>query len=260
MAYMTDENGNYKRTVRCGHCYEKGHNKSACPKRKQDLLDNVERYTKELAEENWAADDWQRKNCERYLSHSKQQLEKMASRGKGRKCGFCGEQGHTRRTCTHRKQKVEEETTKTIRLRKESAKRMIAAGFGPGTLVKATTYNSNVARLAVVTNVKIGNLFPGNQVSRTVYFHGAQCVEVQWVAPVEDNWGGRPQVRTSCYLPLNFANIDDIPEHEWYRNPQNNSCEVVSTADVSEDDLYKYSDVEWDVVSKQVLEEIVDPK
>ena len=49
MAYITDKNGNYKRTVRCSHCYEKEHNKSACPKRKQDLKDNVERYTKELA-------------------------------------------------------------------------------------------------------------------------------------------------------------------------------------------------------------------
>ena len=78
MAYITDENGNYKRTVRCGHCYEKGHNKSACPERKKDLKANVERYTKELAE-NKFAHDYQRDNTERYLRHSAKQLEAMAN-------------------------------------------------------------------------------------------------------------------------------------------------------------------------------------
>ena len=50
MAYITDENGNYKRTVRCGHCYEKGHNKGSCESRKTNLRENIERYTEQLAE------------------------------------------------------------------------------------------------------------------------------------------------------------------------------------------------------------------
>jgi len=41
MAYMTDENGNYKRTVTCGHCYEKGHNKSSCKSMRQRLRERI---------------------------------------------------------------------------------------------------------------------------------------------------------------------------------------------------------------------------
>jgi hypothetical protein len=31
MAYIRDENGNYKRTVRCSYCYDTGHSQRTCP-------------------------------------------------------------------------------------------------------------------------------------------------------------------------------------------------------------------------------------
>ena len=83
MAYKVDENGNYQRTVRCSHCYEVGHNKSSCPKRKQDLKDNIARYTKELEEDNFS-EPWYKENTERYLANSKEQLAKMTQKGKKR--------------------------------------------------------------------------------------------------------------------------------------------------------------------------------
>ena len=97
MAYMTDENGNYKRTVRCGHCYEKGHNKGSCPKRKQDLKTNIEAYSKQLAEDKFR-NSYDRECIERYLRRSKEQLHKMETKDQNRKCGYCSEPGHTRRT------------------------------------------------------------------------------------------------------------------------------------------------------------------
>ena len=33
MSWITDENGNYKRSVRCSYCYHSGHSRRACPDR-----------------------------------------------------------------------------------------------------------------------------------------------------------------------------------------------------------------------------------
>ena len=53
MAYMTDENGNYKRTVRCGYCYEKGHNKSSCPEFRKHLREQIANSKAALAKDEW---------------------------------------------------------------------------------------------------------------------------------------------------------------------------------------------------------------
>tara|TARA_Y100001963_G_scaffold158977_1_gene260662 strand:+ start:2266 stop:3033 length:768 start_codon:yes stop_codon:yes gene_type:complete len=255
MAYMTDENGNYKRTVRCGYCYEKGHNKSACPKRKQDLKQNIERYTEELASSTASADDWQRKNAERYLRNAKDQLHKMETRGQNRKCGFCGEPGHTRRTCPERKRQTGEQLAKTIDVRRRAAERMMAAGFGPGALVK--THGES---LAVVTEVDFENLTPSHAVSQDSYFYGAQLVKFQYLVPKEDSWGGRPTTHGSCYVPIDYLNIDDIPEQNWYRNPENRSCELLSGVELSEDTLLSENSIDKKKVAKWVISNIVDPK
>ena len=105
MSYIVDKNGNYKRTVRCSHCYELGHNQSSCGKRKIDIAENVERYTEQLKDKN--LDDWRRSCIEGYLRGSNSQLEKIKNRGKNRKCGFCSSEGHTRRTCKDRKSETD---------------------------------------------------------------------------------------------------------------------------------------------------------
>ena len=254
MAYITDENGHYKRTVRCGHCYEKEHNKSACPKRKQDLKDNVERYTKELAE-NKFVHDYQRTNTERYLNHSKKQLETMANRGKNRKCGFCSEPGHTRRTCSHRKEQTKEHLAKTMDIRKKAAARMMDAGFGPGSLISV----KGGEHLAVVTEVRFDDIVQGHAPSRDAYFHGAHGIRYQYVVPVQDRWAGI-QTQGGCYFPLEYLNINDIPENEWYRNPSNETCELMSPVTVSEDALLTEQTIGEKQVTKWVIDNIVDPK
>lgn len=255
MAYMTDENGNYKRTVRCGYCYEKGHNKSACPKRKVDLKENVERYTKELAE-NKFAHDYERSNIERYLRNAKDSLHKMETRGQNRKCGFCGDPGHTRRTCPERKRQATEQLTKTLHVRKRTAERMMAVGFGPGALIRTTSNE----KLAVVTEVDFENLAASHAVSQDTYFHGAQLIRFQYLVPKEDSWGGRPTTNGSCYIPMDYLNIDDIPQESWYRNPENRSCELLSSVEVSEDTLLSEASIDAKKVEKWVISNIVDPK
>ena len=260
MAYMTDENGNYKRTVRCGHCYEKGHNKSACPKRKQDLKDNIEHYTKELANSTAPADDWQRQNMERYLRRSKDQLHKMETRGKNRKCGFCGEVGHTRRTCPDRKAKVSSETANAVALRKEVAERMIIDGYGPGALVQVShPVERGQTSLAVITKVHLDNMRPDQKVSSTEYFNGHRGIEYQYVIPMKDRWGSSYQ-HGSCYVPLEYMNTDDLPAHEWYRDPNNPTTVLLSGVVMSEDILLPSSAVDKKQVSKWITDNVVDPK
>tara|TARA_R110000824_G_scaffold100088_2_gene237890 strand:- start:3598 stop:4362 length:765 start_codon:yes stop_codon:yes gene_type:complete len=254
MAYITDENGNYKRTVRCGHCYEKGHNKSACPERKKNLAENVERYTKELAENKFES-DWQRQNAQRYLDRSKQQLHKMATRGQNRKCGFCSSPGHTRRTCTDRKEQTKTRLTETLDIRKKTAQRMIDAGFGPGSLVSV-----GGERLAVITEVRFNDIRKSHVPSKDDYFQGAHGIKFQYLVPKPDNWGGAPQTAGHCYFPVEYLNIDDIPQDEWYRNPSNDSCELVSGVVVSEDSLLTEDTIGEKQMEKWVIENLVDPK
>ncbi len=261
MAYMTDENGNYKRTVRCGYCYEKGHNKSACPKRKKDLKNNIERYTQELAESTAPADDMQRMRTERYLQHSKEQLHKMESRGKNRACGFCGNLGHTRRTCPDRKQKLANELAKVLDARERVADRMRDHGFGPGSLISVDAPSHHEQALAVVTKVDFTDLTNRHVVRKDEYFYGLSAVYFNYVVPQEDNWSNTPRTAGSCYVPLEYMNIDDIHENEWYRTPENRTCTLLSSVDVSEDDLLtekSYGDTKE--VEKWVLDNLVDPR
>ena len=53
MAYTTDANGNYKRTVRCGYCYETGHNKSSCEAKKESHKSKIAIYEQQLAKDDF---------------------------------------------------------------------------------------------------------------------------------------------------------------------------------------------------------------
>jgi len=260
MAYITDENGNYKRTVRCGHCYDKGHNKSACSKRKQDLKENIERYTKELAEGGFAH-DYQRANSERYLRHSKEQLHKMETRGQNRKCGFCGDVGHTRRTCPERKRQTAEQLTKTLDIRKKVISRMLDAGFGPGALISIGQDDNHRHIMAIVQSVDVGIVAPSHAISRDRYFYGISgAIKFQYVVPKKDSWTDRHHTNGSCYMPPEFLNIDDIPQDEWYRQATNHTCELLSSVNISEDCLVDPGALDEKKVEKWVINNIVDSR
>jgi hypothetical protein len=114
MSYRTDENGNYVRTVRCGNCWGKGHNKSKCPEEKA-------RYERAKLEDpdSWFVADYERRKAKR----SK------------RACGYCREGGHTRRTCQH----FVNDKQKTVTLNKEWRAQALDffknLGLGVGSLV-----------------------------------------------------------------------------------------------------------------------------
>lgn len=260
MAYITDENGNYKRTVRCGYCYEKGHNKSACPKRKVDLKENIERYTKELTEDKFSR-EWEKTNTERYLRNAKEALHKMETRGQNRKCGFCGDVGHTRRTCPERKRQTAEQLAKTIDIRKKVISRMLDAGFGPGALVSVGQDHDNRPIMAIVQSVDLGIVAPSHAITRDQYFYGISgAIKFQYVVPKKDSWSDRHYTDGSCYMPPEFLNVDDIPQHEWYRQPSNSTCTLLSRSDISEDCLVAPEVLDEKKVEKWVINNIVDQR
>tara|TARA_R110002074_G_scaffold10603_1_gene40071 strand:- start:278 stop:463 length:186 start_codon:yes stop_codon:yes gene_type:complete len=57
-----------------------------------------------------------------------------------------------------------------------------------------------------------------------------------------------------------YLNIDDIPESEWYRNPNNAEAQLLSGVEVSEDALLPESAIDAKQVSKWITDNIVDPK
>ena len=257
MAYMTDENGNYKRTVTCGHCYEKGHNKGSCEKRKVDLAERVKVYEKELS--NPDLEGWRRTNAERYLERSKSDLNKMLTKGQNRKCGYCSETGHTRRTCPERKSEVSRVTDETIDFRNRVVERLVSDGFGPGALVKVRHRHGEEPRLAVVTHINFMELTTRCKASKVDYFNGHNGVSFQYLVPFEDGYG-YSYADGTCYLSSNYTNVDDIPESEWYRNPSNNAAELLSGVDTSEDSLLTEEAIDRKKVSKWVADNIVDPR
>ena len=145
--------------------------------------------------------------------------------------------------------------TKTLDLRSRVAERMISDNFGPGALVQLAD-----DRLAVITHVDFERIVPNHAVTRDSYFNAARLLTYQYLVPVEDSWGGRPKTAGSCYVPLHYMNIDDIPEKEWYRDPHNSSCVLLSGVEISEDALVSAASVDKKLVEKFVISEIVDPK
>ena len=78
-------------TVRCSWCGQSGHNAAGC---KEKLATMKEwRYDDDIAKRNRARN---------YFS----KRERKAERAKNRSCSYCGEPGHTKRTCKLRKADV----------------------------------------------------------------------------------------------------------------------------------------------------------
>ena len=98
-------------TVRCGHCYGKGHNKRSCPSLKQWVEENP--------------DSWR---AEKYKDSKK--------RGKVRRCPYCNLKGHNRRTCGNLKIAKAHWIKEAQKYRKAWAAWMVEDGTTPGAIVK----------------------------------------------------------------------------------------------------------------------------
>ena len=102
----------YNGTVRCGNCYEKGHNKTGCPELRKA----------------WEQDP---------TSYKGQQWARiLARKAKPKICGYCDESGHTRAGCVTMKAHKVTFTEDVILWRSAFVKWMKVVELGIGALVR----------------------------------------------------------------------------------------------------------------------------
>jgi len=119
-------------TVRCSNCYDKGHNRSGCPKLKEDMQKRLD------ADPNdWRATDY---------------FEKKQRRSK-RACGYCKESGHNRKTCFEANQDRQHFIQQNQDAREKALEWMKGSGVGVGALVKRESYYED-EYLALVEQVQ----------------------------------------------------------------------------------------------------------
>ena len=108
----------YSGTVRCSYCYEQGHNRLGCPRRRKEALKNPDSYEGKR---------WHREQEQR-----KQAIE-------SRVCSYCKQPGHNRRGCPV----LKEDKALIMQRQKEYVESFAhvtsSAGLGTGALVKIPT-------------------------------------------------------------------------------------------------------------------------
>jgi hypothetical protein len=127
----------YNGTVRCGWCFEKGHNKRTCPAYTAYLKKQAEKYGGALlvtyVRRTGEMPDGSAPTGE--LAVAKETAKKAS---KMRMVG--GGYGHNRRTCPHRKTWHIDETRDSRELRQSILNRAEALGVGMGSLVLSKKY------------------------------------------------------------------------------------------------------------------------
>ena len=149
-------------TVTCSYCYKQGHNRRKCP----ELTEAIERqYTGHL---NNAKDmrargkdqdaEWYESRAElkrqEYLKRTKIDLATgkkvtnkaaKAERMKKVTCGYCGQRGHTRRTCPHVKvdKQVFVEETRRARIAALESAREVGIGLGSMLPIRSVGYDAD---------------------------------------------------------------------------------------------------------------------
>ena len=169
--------GNYNGTVTCGYCYNQGHNKRSCPTYTERTRQNYER-----AKESGSADleYYARALAKRTgVNPESGETQKRRNESYGRKCSYCREGGHSRRTCSSIKDDHRNYRRMASVVRKDMLARMQEHGFGIGSLVTLTgsEWNAEAGEYQdttsayLVTKIKWENIGPHNQT-------GDNCVKV----------------------------------------------------------------------------------
>ena len=102
-------------SVRCGYCYEVGHNRRTCPSYKKNL----------------------KRAAENGNPYAKEQLNKKIVRT----CGYCSRSGHDKRTCEYLKRDTNRLAAINLEVRKRIQKKAQDFNFGVGTLVSGRFSN-----------------------------------------------------------------------------------------------------------------------
>jgi hypothetical protein len=149
-------------TVTCSYCYRQGHNKRKCPELtariKNEYEGAISMANKERERGNENDAEWYEGRAEKkrqeYIKRTKIDLatgEKVtnkaakAERMKKVQCGYCGQRGHTRRTCPAVKVDKQVFVEETRRVRIAAFEKAANMGIGMGSMlpIRSTGYDTN---------------------------------------------------------------------------------------------------------------------
>ena len=161
-------------TVRCGNCYEKGHNRNGCPQLK-------ERMEARLAEN---PEDWR----------AKAYFEKKNRRTK-RTCGYCRDTGHNRKTCPEaiqdRQRFIEQNQTARVQWEKIDKQTVLIDENDVGIpddscLVVAKANGDSSRSIANPRNAEIVGTIPSRLVSAQVPCNWLYSTDKPTLAKIDD--------------------------------------------------------------------------
>ena len=130
--------GNYNGRIRCGFCYEYGHNSRTCPEKKARLERNLEA----AKEDDGRYTDYYAHKIAKMTGVNPETGEQVKRRdeSRGRVCSYCGERGHNRRTCEQLKSDLARYAVMTREARQEVRAWALEDGIGIGAMVKYKEY------------------------------------------------------------------------------------------------------------------------
>jgi hypothetical protein len=110
-----------KNTVRCGYCRELGHNRSSCP----EYAARIEVLRASEGSDYYVVAQYDARKARRKAS------------GKSRKCSYCSEGGHNRKTCTALQTDMEKVRANNVEYRKQIFEAMVNQGIFVGAVVES---------------------------------------------------------------------------------------------------------------------------
>jgi len=140
--------GNHYGTVRCGTCYQRGHNKRSCPAELKLLEDRFARY-------NAGDTEYDHRRALRTAGQIAKRTgtnpltgEKLVKRGPTRRCSYCkyrygtGSEGlgHTRRTCKELKEDLAKTVKSNAAYRAGLLGHLRKMGIGKGAMVQMNVH------------------------------------------------------------------------------------------------------------------------
>ena len=146
--------GNYNGRIRCGFCYEYGHNSRTCPEKKARLERNLEA----AKEDDGRYTEYYAHKIAKMTGVNPETGEEVKRRdeSRGRVCSYCNERGHNRRTCETLKSDLARYAVMTREARQEVRAWALEDGIGIGAMVKYKEYGySDSSTLMMVEALNI---------------------------------------------------------------------------------------------------------
>jgi hypothetical protein len=126
----------YSGTVRCSYCGTQGHNRAGCT----DYKDRIEELRLLEGSSHVTVQQYD------YA------LKRKAEAAKNRKCTYCGQPEHNRRSCSVLKEVIESFRAKNATFCKNMLAAFIEKGLGPGAIISVDNYGERIDYL--VTGIK----------------------------------------------------------------------------------------------------------